>query len=161
MVRTTEEKYWGKYRAEVKDINDPEMRGRVLVKCEKLMPDNPELGWAESCFMPGQFFLPRKGDYVWIEFEEGDINLPVWVGIMPTREYVKSYLFSAYGDRTNYDPKVSMIRTVEHPGIHFMDNAKNGEKEIIIKDNAGSFTQLESKSGDITIKSTRYLHENP
>lgn len=155
------EELWGKYRAEVLDINDPEMRGRVKVKCEAVMPDAPELGWAESCFMPGMFFLPRKGDFVWIEFEEGDVTLPVWVGIMPTREYVKKFLFKEYGDRLNYDPNVRMIRSKDHKGIHFMDGADKGETEINVTDQAGSFVQLESKTGDITLKSKRYIHENP
>lgn len=156
-----DDKLWGKYRAEVLDINDPEMRGRVKVKCESVLPDKPELGWAESCFMPGEFNLPRKGDTVWIEFEEGDIALPIWVGIMPTRKYVKEFLFSEYGDRTHYDPKIHILRSAYHPGIHMMDGAKNGENEVLIKDSTGSKVQLDSKTGDLTIKSTRYLHENP
>jgi hypothetical protein len=84
-------KLYGKYRAITLDINDPEMRGRVLVQCPKLS-NKSALGWAESCFPPGMFFLPKKGDFLWIEFEEGDIHKPVWVGIMPTRAYVRDYL---------------------------------------------------------------------
>lgn len=122
-----DEKLWGKYRAEVLDIDDEEMRGRVLVKCETLMPDKPELGWAESCFMPGHFFLPRKGDFVWIEFEEGDIDLPIWVGIMPTRKYVKEFLFEKYSDRTHYDKDIRILRSENHQGTHYLDGAKMGE----------------------------------
>jgi hypothetical protein len=88
-------KLYGKYRAIVLDINDPEMRGRVLVQCPKLS-NKSALGWAESCFPPGMFFLPKKSDFVWIEFEEGDIHKPVWVGIMPTRNYVRDYLQRGY-----------------------------------------------------------------
>lgn len=154
------ERLWGKYRAEVIDINDPHMRGRVKVKCERLLPDKSELGWAESCFMPGEFNLPRKGDHVWLEFEDGDISLPIWVGIMPTRQYVKEFLFKEYGDRTNYDPKIHIIRTNGHKGLHFLDGAINGETEISITDNSGSNIQLEGKVGDINIKSTRYINEN-
>ena len=156
-----DEQLWGKYRAEVLDIKDPEMRGRIKVKCERLLPDKPELGWAESCFMPGEFNLPRKGDFVWIEFENGDIALPIWVGIMPTRKYVKEYLFEEYGDRTNYDPQITIMRTSKHPGIHFKDGAEMGEDEIVMKDSGGSFSKYDAKVGDITIKSTRYIHENP
>lgn len=84
-------KLFGKYRAQVLNITDPEMRGRILVKSPKVL-NNHELGWAESCFMPGQFFLPRKQDYVWIEFEEGDVHKPIWMGIMPTRAYVRDFI---------------------------------------------------------------------
>lgn len=173
------DRLWGKYRAEVLDIDDPDKRGRIKVKCESLMPDKPELGWAESCFMPGEFNLPRKGDFVWLEFEQGDISLPVWVGIMPTRKYVKEYLFKEYGDRTNYDPKIHIFRTPSHKGIHFLDGAKNGEIQITftestghvidmngkdkymdVKDQAGSKINYASSVGDINIQSVRYINEN-
>ena len=173
------DKLWGKYRAEVLDIADPDKRGRIKVKCENLMPDKPELGWAESCFMPGEFNLPRKGDFVWIEFEQGDISLPVWVGIMPTRKYVKEFLFQEYGDRLNYDTKIRIFRTPMHKGIHFFDNAELGEIKITftestnhyiemngkdkfmdIKDQTGSLINYASSVGDINIKSVRYINEN-
>lgn len=148
---TEDGKLYGKYRAEVLKVDDPERRGRVLVKSESLMPDKPELGWAESCFMPGQFFLPRKGDYVWIEFENGEIDLPIWVGIMPTRDYVKNYLFSSYGDRTHYDPNIKIIRSANHQGVHLLDGAISGENEVKITDSSGSTIQLESKSTNIIL----------
>jgi hypothetical protein len=101
-------KLFGKYRAQVLNINDPEMRGRILVRSPKVL-NNHELGWAESCFPPGQFFLPRKNDYVWIEFEEGDVHKPIWVGIMPTRQYVRDYIM---GSGTYYN-STSFIRHYE------------------------------------------------
>lgn len=104
-----DDKLWGKYRAEVLKIDDPEKRGRVLVKCPSVLPDT-ELGWADSCFPPGIFDIPNKGDLVWIEFENGDINFPIWVGIMPTKEYVKSKFFPS----ESYDPKVRMWVTDAH-----------------------------------------------
>lgn len=151
------EKFWGKYRAEVLDNNDPKKRGRVKVKCERLMPGRPELGWAESCFMPGHFFIPRKGDYVWIEFEEGDIHLPVWVGIMPTRKYVKEYLFEGFGDRVNYDHLISMIRTPIHH-LQFKNDDLKGNKQVIIKDKSGSSIVLDADVGDINVKATDHLN---
>jgi Type VI secretion system/phage-baseplate injector OB domain len=92
----------GKFRAQVINNKDPEMRGRLLVKSPRVL-NNHELGWAESCLPPGYFTLPRKLDWVWIEFEEGDVNKPIWVGIMPTRAYTRDYLL-----RTSSYPLTTM-----------------------------------------------------
>lgn len=129
-------KLYGKYRAEVIRIDDPEMRGRILVRCPSVLNDH-ELGWAESCFPPGVFSLPRKGDFVWIEFEEGDVHKPIWVGIMPTRKYVKEYLFRSFGDRNYYDPKVKLWVTNNHQ-LRFHDGDKVGDNKSIITSGSNS-----------------------
>jgi hypothetical protein len=122
-------KLYGKYRAQVVKIDDPELRGRVLVKSPKIL-NGHELGWAESCFPPGMFSLPRKLDWVWIEFEEGDVNKPIWTGIMPIRPYVKEYLFRSFGDRKNYDPKIKLWVTDNHQ-MRFHDGDKKGDNKTI------------------------------
>jgi hypothetical protein len=114
------EKLIGKFRAEVYDEYDPEKRGRIKVICKRVNGDIP-LPWAESCMLPGLFFLPNKKDYVWIEFEEGDIDKPIWVGIMPTKEYVRKKFFVVID---KYNPKERIIRTDVHE-IRFYDNQKN------------------------------------
>lgn len=96
--------YVGKYRAIVMDNKDPEQRGRVLVKCPALM-QNYDLGWAESCLPPGVFFVPKKDATVYIEFEQGSLDRPIWVGVLSTNKSVKENFFP---DRS-YDPEVSMI----------------------------------------------------
>lgn len=90
------EKLFGKYRGEVINNKDEEKRGRVLVKVPSL--GDVELGWAEACLPPSTFAIPQRGDFVWLEFEEGDIDNPIWVGILPTNDYFKILLegFPAY-----------------------------------------------------------------
>lgn len=151
------DKFYGKYRAQVVDVDDPKKRGRILVSSESILPSIAELGWAESCLPPGTFFLPRKGDFVWIEFEEGDVTLPIWVGIMPTREYVKSYLFEGMSDRTNYDPYITIIRTPQHKVMFHNDDLK-GEKAIKILDSAGSTLHFNSNTGDVSLRATDILN---
>jgi len=97
---------YGKYRGQVMDIKDPSCRGRVLVKVPSIT-NQQTLGWAESCFMPETFILPKVYDWVWIEFEEGDIQRPVWVGIMPTRDYMKNSFMQGSG----YNPQKKIIFT--------------------------------------------------
>lgn len=70
---------YGKYRGRVSSTNDPTMRGRI--KAIVPFPFGPvETAWAEPSFAPGEFNPPSIGDGVWIEFEMGDRDLPIWSG---------------------------------------------------------------------------------
>ena len=70
----------GKYRGIVTKTNDPAMRGRIKALCIWPFGD-VELNWADACMPPGLFFVPKVGDGVWIEFEEGNATQPIWSGI--------------------------------------------------------------------------------
>ena len=76
----------GIYQALVEDIKDPEKEGRVLAR---LVKDNALLEWASPCVPPASFGLPKEGDIVWIMFEEGDIDSPVWMGVFPDMDTIK------------------------------------------------------------------------
>ena len=76
--------FFGKYRGTVTDINDPLMMGRVKAKVPDVMGDL-ESGWAMPCApfggsTAGFFALPLVGAGVWIEFEHGDPDYPIWSG---------------------------------------------------------------------------------
>ena len=76
--------FFGKYRGTVTDIQDPLMMGRVRAKVPDVLGDQ-ESGWAMPC-LPfagsgmGFFALPKSGAGVWIEFEHGDPDYPIWAG---------------------------------------------------------------------------------
>jgi len=77
--------YWGKYRGVVTDINDPLQTGRIKAR----VPDvygSDESGWAMPCApfggdQAGFFALPVPRAGVWIEFEHGDPDHPIWTGV--------------------------------------------------------------------------------
>ncbi len=77
-------KYYGKYRGIVTDTQDPLMTGRIRAKVPDLLGEQ-ESGWALPC-LPfagtgmGLFALPAVGASVWIEFEQGDLDYPIWTG---------------------------------------------------------------------------------
>lgn len=76
--------YYGKYRAIVQRINDPEKRGRIRVSCPKVL-GKALSNWCEPCVPVayddgGDFMLPRIGEAIWVEFEGGDVNKPIYTG---------------------------------------------------------------------------------
>ncbi len=78
------EPFYGKYRGVVTDINDPLMMGRVKATVPDVLGDQ-ESGWALPCApfggsQVGFFALPTTGAGVWIEFEHGDPDYPIWSG---------------------------------------------------------------------------------
>lgn len=75
---------YGKYRGTVVDNIDPMQIGRIVA----LVPDALGLlpsSWAMPCLPAaginmGLFTVPPIGAGVWIEFEKGDPEYPIWVG---------------------------------------------------------------------------------
>jgi hypothetical protein len=74
----------GLFRGEVVNNIDPERRGRLQISVPSVFGDNP-LMWAMPC-VPyagpgvGHYFLPPNGAKLWIMFEGGDPEYPVWMG---------------------------------------------------------------------------------
>ncbi len=76
--------FFGKYRGIVTDNLDPLMIGRVQAKVPDVLGDIPS-GWAMPCAPfggdgMGFFAVPKVGAGVWIEFEHGDPDYPIWAG---------------------------------------------------------------------------------
>ena len=77
-------RFYGKYRGQVTDVDDPEQNCRVKALVPAVMGET-EVGWALPAFAfagrgHGQVLLPEAGDMVWIEFESGNLNYPIWTG---------------------------------------------------------------------------------
>jgi hypothetical protein len=75
--------YYGKFRGKVLNNVDPLVQGRILAEVPAI-PGAP-LNWALPCTPyagpnVGFYAMPPIGANVWIEFEGGDPNFPVWVG---------------------------------------------------------------------------------
>ena len=79
-----DERFLGKYRGMVLNNIDPMQQGRLLVQVPDvggLMPAS----WAMPCvpvagIQNGLFAVPIIGSGVWVEFEQGDPEHPIWVG---------------------------------------------------------------------------------
>jgi len=76
--------YMGKYRGTVVNNIDPMQIGRLQV----LVPDVSGIllsSWAMPCvpvagIQTGMYAVPIIGSGVWVEFEQGDSDYPIWVG---------------------------------------------------------------------------------
>lgn len=75
---TTDQKFCGKYRGRVADNVDPERCGRIRATVAEVagsMPCVPIAG-----MQSGAYFVSPIGASVWVEFERGDPDCPLWVG---------------------------------------------------------------------------------
>jgi len=76
--------YYGKYRGTCTNNVDPQQMGRI----QAIVPDVSSLlltSWALPCLpmagkQQGVFMVPQVGAGVWIEFEQGDPDYPIWTG---------------------------------------------------------------------------------
>ncbi len=132
------QKYYGKYRGVVFNNLDPLQRGRI----QAIVPDVSGIiptTWAEACvpvagsappLQMGMFAVPPIGAGVWIEFEQGDPDYPIWTGCF-------------FGTAADVP---ALARTVPPPipGITLQTPLQNG---IVISDVPGP-------TGGIMIKST-------
>jgi len=77
-------RFYGKYRGLVVENLDPEQIGRVLLQCPDVLGEIPS-SWAMPCvpvagIQCGIFCVPPIGSQVWVEFEQGDPDYPIWTG---------------------------------------------------------------------------------
>lgn len=108
--------YYGKYRGTVANNIDPENRGRIQARVPAIFGDFP-LNWAEPCVpyagMQSCFYaMPPLNANVWIEFEGGNSEKPIWSGCfwgigelpalatVPTPPTVPHLLFQTVGRTT-------------------------------------------------------------
>jgi len=76
--------FYGKYRGKVENNVDPMQLGRIQVNVPAVLGEG-RMSWAMPC-VPyagsgvGFFAIPPNGANVWVEFEGGDPDYPIWSG---------------------------------------------------------------------------------
>lgn len=98
-------RYFGKYRGEVVGNDDPLSQGRLQVTIPAVMGE--EKLWALPCTPYagpdlGFFALPPVGARVWVEFEGGNTDYPIWSGC---------YWLAGQLPRADASPDVVFLRT--------------------------------------------------
>lgn len=76
--------YYGKYRGKVEQNQDPLQQGRVMVSVPAVTGSG-RMNWAMPCApfagaQVGFFAIPPVGANVWVEYEAGNPDRPIWSG---------------------------------------------------------------------------------
>ena len=108
-------KFLGKYRGTVLNTVDPLQMGRIQVQVTDVLGPMPS-SWAMPAVaytgkQMGMWCLPQIGTGVWVEFEQGDPDKPVWSGAW-------------YGSAADV-PALALAAPPAVPNIVFQTTAQN------------------------------------
>ncbi len=140
--------FYGKYRGVVTDNSDPWNIGRLRAKVEDVYGDR-ESGWALPS-VPyagkgvGLFLIPPVQSLVWIEFENGDPDYPIWSGCFWADEKVAAGVLPA----KPAEPHIKVLKT-EIAKIEIIDPPQ--AKGSAQAKGSGSIT-IEAKIGTQTLR---------
>ena len=128
------QKYYGKYRGMVLNNLDPLQIGRLLVQVPDVAGVIPS-SWAMPCFpvtgkQMGAYMIPQIGTGVWVEFEQGNPEYPIWSGCW-------------YGSAAEVPP-LALAGNPASPNILLQSGLQNA---IVVSD-------LPGPTGGIMLKST-------
>ena len=183
----------GLYRAVVLDTNDPDQRARVKVRVFQLHGEPQEVPdvdcpWAEPCFpplgtqdadegatvLPGWVTIPPVGTTLWVGFENGYIENPVYLGqwygqvggvelpteaddtnvdgssVLPGRRVFKTAAGHVIVIDDNEDTKGIRVSTAGGKKINLDD--KNDKIEI--EDQSGVVIEIDAAAGTVIVKHT-------
>jgi uncharacterized protein involved in type VI secretion and phage assembly len=133
-------KFYGKYRGTVTDNQDELNRGRIKISCPDALGDQKS-GWATPC-VPyagdgvGLFLIPPVGAHVWVEFERGNLDYPIWSGC-----------FWDEGEAPESDPNIKLLKT--SAGTIRIDDS-NSQGAITIETDGGMKITLDTDGITIT-----------
>ena len=132
VMERLQHKYYGKYRGTVTEVDEKTVRIKAKVPA---VLGAQATGWALPCVpyagnQVGFAFLPEIGAGVWIEFEGGDVSMPVWTGCYWHEGEVPS--------EVKQDVKV-LITASKHKVM--LDDQT---PQIVISDDAGNKITLDS-----------------
>ena len=150
LVERVEGRYYGKYRGVVVDNADPEYRGRLKVRVPAIFGEEIVTGWAMPCAPyaggpdRGLFLVPENEDTVWVEFEMGDLDYPVWVGSFWAKPGGASEV-PVPADAQS-PPTRKILRTLKGHSVEMED--KDGEEVFVITYNDGDKTNVITMNKD-------------
>lgn len=162
LVERIERRFYGKYRGFVVDNADPKKLGRLKLKVPSLLGEDVVTGWALPCVpyggaaAPGHgfLFIPEVNAGVWLEFEEGDLEFPIWTGTFWSEPAGNSELprpNDAQGNEQSEPqdpPTCKIIKTKAGHTIQFED--ADGHENVIIKEKHGHVICLDEHGITVT-----------
>ncbi len=157
---------YGKYRGFVSDNADPDKLGRVKLRVPALLGDQ-ETGWALPALPcgglanEGFFCVPATGAQVWVEFEGGNLNFPLWTGTF----------WQQSGDAPTevQDPPTTKVLRTAKGHVFLLEDKDDGEEvkllhksgaalamdkdgNLVVNDQAGAKLTLDAKNGKVVLE---------
>lgn len=164
LAEQTERRFYGKYRGVVVDDRDPARIGRLRARVPSLLGPDVVTGWATPCLPyggaadQGLLFVPPTGAGVWVEFEEGDLEFPVWVGTYWTSPGADTQLPRPQTDDGNgtgevQDPPTrKIIKTAKGHTVQFED--ADGSESVLVRE-GGQGHMLRMDRDGVTLTDSR------
>jgi uncharacterized protein involved in type VI secretion and phage assembly len=165
LARETERRYYGKYRGRVVDNADPQKQGRLKLLVPSVLAGT-ETDWANPVLAfggtpdTGLFLLPEVDAEVWVEFEEGNLSLPLWSGFawpagqasggQAVGDAAKRVLQTPCGHRIELDDSDGAERlVVTHKSGATLTLDENGG--VLLADQGGSGLEVDASAGKLTL----------
>ncbi|HEX7048856.1 MAG TPA: phage baseplate assembly protein V [Longimicrobiales bacterium] len=163
LAARVENQFFGKYRGLVVDNKDPEKLGRLKLKVPSVFGESDDgvTDWAWPCVPyggapdQGFFFIPDEGAQVWVEFEEGNLDLPLWVGTVWAKPGGTSAAPAEALEMEEDRPERRVLKTASGHVLEFRDKA--GEEAIIIRHKDGATITLD-EAGSVIIANKEGSH---
>ncbi len=135
-----QQRFYGKHRGIVVNNDDEQKRGRLLVQVPSVLGTTEV--WALPCVpyagdQQGFYFMPEPNTGVWVEFEGGNLQYPIWTGC---------FWFENQIDEADAHPHIRFLKTKRF-SLRIDDN----KGDILIR--SADDTQLLLTAIDITLKS--------
>ncbi len=185
LVQKMENRFYGKYRSFVVDNADPEQLGRLKLQVPSVLGQEIVTGWAMPCVPyggtanQGFLFIPEVGAGVWVEFEEGDLEFPIWVGTFWSKPEGSTELpkpnsvDGSEQESVQNPPTCKIIKTKKGHTIQLEDadeketilimNGTNGHRILLnqegvtISDKSSNLIKIEDQGVTISDKSGNFI----
>ena len=162
LVELIDRRFYGKYRGIVLDNQDPAKLGRLKLKVPSVLGSDVVTGWAMPCAPyggaadQGFLFIPDVGAGVWTEFEEGDLEFPIWAGTFWTQPNSETEIPKPNkpADGTEESsvqdpPTAKIVKTAKGHTLQFED-ADGAEMILIREGGQGHFITMDQNGITIT-----------
>jgi uncharacterized protein involved in type VI secretion and phage assembly len=160
LAEKIERRFYGKYRAIVVSNQDPSRLGRLKLKVPSVLGPDVVTGWATPCVPyggaadQGLLFVPERDAAVWVEFEEGDLEFPIWVGTYWNRPGDESQLpkpqkdDGTEADEVQDPPTCKILKTLKGHTVQFED--ADDKEAVLVREGKSGHLITMNKDG-ITI----------
>jgi uncharacterized protein involved in type VI secretion and phage assembly len=146
----SDKRFLGKYRGTVTNNVDPMQMGRI----QAIVPDVTSVipsTWIMPCFpvagiQTGVYCVPLIGSAVWVEFEQGDPDYPIWVGCF-------------YGTAAEV-PAMARLVPPGMPGFTFQTPLQNGITISDVPGPTGGILMKTASGAMVSISDTGIIISN-